>query len=86
MRPADLFTKLVLLPAIVCVTLPLALITVVQGDVGRVILDRFLAARYGSGPFRPGKPGMGIVSRLAWYGVLARWRSGRQRPGVTFRA
>ena len=37
--PADIFTKLVLLPAIVCVTLPLALITEVQGGVGQIIVD-----------------------------------------------
>ena len=60
--PADIFTKLVLLPAIVCVTLPLALITEVQGGIG---LDhcRFLAARPGSDPFvGSGRTGRGIAS------------------------
>jgi ABC-type transport system involved in multi-copper enzyme maturation permease subunit len=37
--PADIFTKLVLLPAIVIVTLPLALITDAYGGLGEVTMD-----------------------------------------------
>ncbi len=37
--PADIFVKLVLLPAIVIVTLPLALVTEVQGGLGQIVVD-----------------------------------------------
>jgi ABC-type transport system involved in multi-copper enzyme maturation permease subunit len=37
--PADIFTKLVLLPAIVIVTLPLALITEAYGGLGEIAVD-----------------------------------------------
>jgi hypothetical protein len=39
--PADLFTKMVLLPAIIIVTLPLALITEVEGGFSGVLVDLF---------------------------------------------
>jgi ABC-type transport system involved in multi-copper enzyme maturation permease subunit len=37
--PVDRFTRLVLLPAIVLITLPLALITEVHGDIGRIAVE-----------------------------------------------
>ncbi len=48
--PADIFTKMVLLPAIIIVTLPLALLTEVEGGLSAVLVDLFwngwCAARY----------------------------------------
>lgn len=37
--PVDRFTRIVLLPAIICITLPLVLVTEVQGDFGRVVTE-----------------------------------------------
>ena len=37
--PTDVFTRMVLLPAIVLITLPLALLTEVHGDLGREVSD-----------------------------------------------
>ena len=64
--PADIFTKLVLLPAIVCVTLPLALITEVQGGIGQVILDFW---QHGTGAARFVREDLVWALRLdvGWY-------------------
>ncbi len=64
--PADIFTKLVLLPAIVCVTLPLALITEVQGDVVRVILD-FWQRGMGAAQFVRENLAWALRLDVAWY-------------------
>jgi ABC-2 family transporter protein len=64
--PADVFTKLVLLPAIVCVTLPLAIITEVQGDVGQIAADFW---HQGMAATRPVREGLVWALRLdvGWY-------------------
>jgi hypothetical protein len=64
--PSDIFTKLVLLPAIVCVTLPLALITEVQGSVGQIIVDFW---QHGAGAARFVRENLEWALRLdvAWY-------------------
>ena len=67
--PADIFTKLVLLPAIVCVTLPLALITEVQGGVGQIIFDFW---QHGLGATRFVRENLAWALRLdvAWYAAF----------------
>ena len=64
--PADIFTKLVLLPAIVCVTLPLALITEVQGGVSQIAVDFW---QHGLGATRFVREGLAWALRLdlGWY-------------------
>jgi ABC-type transport system involved in multi-copper enzyme maturation permease subunit len=64
--PADIFTKLVLLPAIVCVTLPLAMITEVQGGISQVAVDFW---QHGPGAARFHSEGLVWALRLdlGWY-------------------
>ncbi len=58
-----------LLPAIVCATLPLALITEVQGDVGRIILDFWQHGR-GAARFVPDGLVWALRLDMAWYTVF----------------
>jgi ABC-type transport system involved in multi-copper enzyme maturation permease subunit len=67
--PADIFTRMVLLPAIVFITLPLALMTEVEGDFIRAISDLWasgFSARYAAGPGLA----RALQVDLGWYTAL----------------
>ena len=67
--PADIFVKLVLLPAIVIVTLPLALVTEVQGGVGQIVVDLW---QHGPNATRFARENLvwALCVDLGWYTAL----------------
>jgi ABC-type transport system involved in multi-copper enzyme maturation permease subunit len=67
--PTDRFTRLVVLPAIVVVTLPLALLTEVQGDLFRVISDVCLSGLSASPTARENLV-WALRVDLGWYTAL----------------
>jgi ABC-type transport system involved in multi-copper enzyme maturation permease subunit len=64
--PADLFTKMVLLPAIIIVTLPLALMTEVEGNISSRFLDLW-SNGWRAGQFRGASLVWALQVDLGWY-------------------